>query len=237
MEDLLFKGELVNDELERLIKAVKADRNTENTAAALAEAERASFLVAVTFRDGGYGLNVMSSDGGGQYLCAYTSTAARDAGPSRDCVTSSFYDMADLMNDGRFALDGIILNPGSDDLILGAELLIKMVEQTDDSIRVGEPNMYPPLLKDKIREFVTDQPSVEEVYVRFYVKKKSGNKGWLFVLKSEGSDEQKQYVYEMFKHNIEPTLDGLTSIILDFSLEHAQQAVKGVGPFFRRGEE
>ena len=234
MEDLLFKGELKNSTLDELIKNVKKDKSTGNTAKVLEEAERCTFLIPVTIKDGNYNLNVMGSGDGKQYLCAYTDSEKTGG---TDTVTTSFYDLADLMNDGRFTLDGIILNPGTDDLILGAELLIKMVEQTDDSIRVGEPNMYPPELKGKITEFCRDQESIEEVYVRFFVKKKSGDKGWLFVIKSDLSDDQKQYVYEMFRHFVEPSLEGISALILDHSLDYAGSAIKGCDPYYTKVSE
>ena len=89
--------------------------------------------------------------------------------------------------DESLRLDGMVIDPGSSEVIFGHEMLKMIYDQMNSptDVKVGDPDHYPENLKTAIVSFMKDEPSVKAVYVKLFVRLSDEMTGWMFVMDAD----------------------------------------------------
>lgn len=238
-DQYILKEVIDNKKLNELMNDVRSDPSEENMVTLLKEAAISTFIVPLIISDDGK-VNVqgMNDSKGKNYMVVYADTKSyevRSGGEPLYGVTSGFEDLIDAVVNTP-SMEGFVINPGLEEVLFGREMLT-MISDTmrgaADTAKVGEPDHYPPRLREMILEFFKIEPSVSKVWVRLMRVGQAGVLTWLFVLEGDMA-EKKDYILETFKNYIKPYVDGLELMCASSEEEFAMQVIKGVKPFIER---
>ena len=251
----------------------KSDKNDKNDLMleVLKNAAAATLVVPVDVGSGegssSYSFNAVGDKKGRRFMVVFSDTESFEIGKHADdqnAVTASFEDVMRVCLDTRFKLDGMIINPGAEEVIFGNEILGRILGQMapgkEDAgseaggagsdvcsdgnagdgrgfteLKTGMPDKFPPQMLQMVKEFASNEPSIEEVYVLLFVEPVSDARGWFFVLKSSLEGGSREYVYDTFKRFMNPYLDGLQCFVFDIGEDFASAAVAPYEPVYVRG--
>ncbi len=242
-DDIFINKPIRNPKLLKLLKEVKKEGSSEVMLEVLKEASVATLVVPVTEGDNGVSFNAVTDSKKRRFIVVFSDTDSFDINKSYDsqkAVTASFEDLMDVVMTPSFYLDGMIINPGSEDVLFGKDLISMITEQMDSNsddveIKVGAPDHYPDKFYSMMKEFMIDETSVNKIYVRLFHKVKEDETSWMFILDIDSDDlEKRKYICETFNRFIAPYTDGLSSITIDINEEYAREAVADVKPFVIR---
>ena len=238
-EQYILKEVVDNKKLNELMNDVRSDPAEENMVKLLKEAAISTFIVPLTISDDGK-VNVqgMNDSKGRNYMVVYADTKSyevRSDGAPLYGVTARFEDLIDAVVNTP-SMEGFVINPGLEEVLFGRDMLT-MINDTmrgaGDTAKVGEPDHYPPKLREMIQEFLKVEPSVRKIWVRLMRVGQAGVLSWLFVLEGDMA-EKKEYILDTFKNFIKPYVDGLELMCASAEEEFAMQVIKGVKPFIER---
>ena len=238
-EQYILKEVVDNKKLNELMNDVRTDPSEENMVTLLKEAAVSTFIVPLIISDDGK-VNVqgMNDSKGKNYMVVYADSKSyevRSNGAPLYGVTSSFEDLIDAVVNTP-SMEGFVINPGLEEVLFGRDMLTMisdMMRGGNDTAKVGEPDHYPPKLREMILEFFKVEPSVNKVWVRLMRVGNAGVLTWLFVLDGD-LNEKKDYILDTFKNFIKPYVDGLDLMCASSEEEFAMQVIKGVKPFIER---
>jgi len=237
-KDFFLKRDIKNPKLEEYMDRMKEDSSLDNMKAVLTESAKSRFAVPVYADDEKISFHVMKDSKNRMFLVVYSDTGRMYEETSKDqkAVESGLEDIISVVLDENVNVDGVIVDPGSKDIIFGKDMLRTIagdMGNAENILKVGEPNAYPEKMLPEIEKYCREEDKIEEAYVRLFVNKETGLTGWFFVLKTTGSEEEKKYVRESFEKHMKPYLDGLPAMTLDYENEASIPAVKGVRPVYK----
>lgn len=241
-EDIFIHEEIRNDELLKLMHEMRAERTPEKMLEVLKKAASSVFIVPVDVSGSGrISFHAVGDSNGRRFIVAYADTGSFITGSKSEDpkgVKSSFEDLMAAATEERLRLDGVIINPGAAEVILGRELLSQIKGQMSDPDTVdmlpAEPSEYPPMLKKMIGEFAKDEPGIRRVWVRLLVTPDGKTMRWLLGVESDLSGEERKYMLDKFSNFIKPYLQNVEPITADSGEDFVKQAVKDTEPFYER---
>lgn len=241
-EDLYYRGTLKNDKLLSLLKEVRYKRSTEAMTEAIKEAFVSQFILPIISKDNGVSFSAIGDKKGRKFLVVYTDTTSFEVLKANDddkAILSSFDDIMMLALDEKYFFDGIIINPGQEEILLSSELLSmvsKGIDRNDVSVLVGEPDKYPKDLVPMAREYLSTRNDISRVYVRLIKEVDKTDTSFLFVVDMDGDIESKRYFYDIFNRYMNKYLDGMNSITVGIEEEFLGDSLKDVDPIYEKNE-
>ena len=238
MEDIFFNGELHNDKLKELMGKLRTMKSDTLMTDILRLACASEFIVPVTDKDGRVSFTAIGDPKGNRYLAVFSDTDEYKAhgAPETKLVKATFDDVLNTVMDESLRLDGMVIDPGSSEVIFGHEMLKMIYDQMNSptDVKVGEPDHYPENLKSAIVNFMKDEQSVKAVYVKLFVRLSDEMTGWMFVMDADKKGEELSYLCDIFNRYITPYTDGLVSVTAPFTDGYANDAVAGAEPYAKR---
>lgn len=234
-EDIYLNKRIDNPKLLQLMKEIREKSSEQKMLELLTEATAASFVVPVNSANDETGKYSFHAIQGGQdrmLLVVFADSASFDnkfenTEPKQKAVSATFEDLMHAVLNNAGKLDGFILNPGTEEVVFGREMLKMISSQmkpaTDNqlSAKIGDPDHYPDKLIKKAQEFGKAECVVNAIYVRICQLKGSNDLHWLFLLEHDGRDDQ-EALFERFERYIMPYLDGLNGLVIDKENELAE---------------
>ena len=155
MADIFFDGELHNDKLKELMGKMHKMKSEQLMLDVLSEAARARFLVPVSGEVGSMSFHAISDEQARRFLAVYSETSDFEQNKKDDsvkAVEASFEDVMEAVLADDLRLDGMVVNPGSDEVIFGRDMLKMIADQMHSpaDVKVGEP----PGLQQKRRDLL-----------------------------------------------------------------------------------
>lgn len=238
-EDIFIHETIRNPKLLDLLKKVKKEGTPEVMLEVLKEASVSKLIVPVTESDRGVSFNAVTDKKKRRFIVVFSDTDSFDINKATDdqkAVTSTFEDLMEVVLTPSFYLDGMIINPGSEDVLFGSELLEMIKEQmapaSEVDVKVGDPDHYPDNFYKMMKEFMIDEKRVTKIYVRLFHQLKDDVTSWMFILDITSDNlEERKYICETFNRFMAPYTDGLNSVTIDINEEYAREAVADVKPF------
>ena len=238
MEDIFFKEELHNDKLKELMGKLRTMKSDALMTDILRLACASEFIVPVTDKDGRVSFTAIGDSKGNRYLAVFSDTDDYKANgaPETKLVKATFDDVLNTVMDESLRLDGMVIDPGSSEVIFGHEMLKMIYDQMNSptDVKVGEPDHYPENLKTAIVSFMKDEPAVKAVYVKLFVRLSDDMTGWMFVMDADKKGDELTYLCDTFNRYITPYTDGLVSVTAPFTDGYANDAVVGSEPYVKR---
>lgn len=242
-DDIFFKGELRNDELLKLMHELRSEKTSPKMLEVLKCAASSEFIVPVDFKNGKYGFHAVGDSRGRRFIVSYADTGTfvtTESDENQKGVKSSFEDLMAVALDDSLGLDGIIINPGSAEVVLGRELLEsvngQMRSSSDDQTEMiaGDPSEYPAGLEDAVKNFAVDEPAVKRIFVKVLTSRDGSVMRWLFVIDTDESGEMKDYLLDTFTRYIGPYLGGFEPVVADLGQDFARKAAGSGKAFYER---
>lgn len=238
-EEFILKEELDNKKLNELLNDVRVDPSETNMVELLREAAASKFIVPLSFQeDGTPSLQAMSGKEGKSYMVVYADTKSyqvRADGQPLYGVISTFEEVLDTCMASE-SISGFVINPGLEEVLFGKDMLqmiAQMMTDVGNTAKVGEPDHYPPKLREMIDEYLKIEPAVNKVWVRLMRMTNTNELRWLLIIEGD-LGEQKQYIIDTFSSYIKPYLDGMELLCVSSEEEFAASIVKDAKPFIER---
>ncbi len=227
-----------NKELNELLDKVRTASSEENMLALLKCAAGSTFLVPVNGSDGNYSFHAISGKDGKRYIVTYTDSDSFEAaykGGQQGGVLAGFEDLIDVCLEEKMKLNGFVINPGTQEVLFGNDMLSlikgQMADPKDETAKVGEPDHYPPRLKEMTDEYLKSQDKVTAIWVRLMLAKGTGVHKWLIIIRTDLTGEELRYEADNLKSYLTPYLDGLDAMIVSDREDFAKQVIDGVRPY------
>lgn len=238
MEDIFFDGQIHNAKLKELMGRLRSEKTDSLMTEILRLACASEFVVPVNDNGGKISFTAIGDPNGKRYLAVFSDTDEFKANGSKDSklVKAKFDDILSTVMAEELRLDGMVIDPGSSEVIFGHEMLKMIYDQMSGpmDVKVGEPDHYPENLKTAIISFMKEEPVVKAIYVKLFVRLSDEMTGWMFVIDADRKGDEMSYLCDTFNRYITPYTDGLTSITASYKEAYANDAVVGSVPFVKR---
>ena len=234
-----------NEKLVELLGSIRQDNSEENMIAALKEAAVAKYLVPVDGTEGDYRFHAVSDSKGLKYMVVYCDTdsfevAFENKKEPQNGVVAGFADLIDVVMSPKMDLSGFVINPGSEEVLFGKEMLKMIAAQMgiggDGTAKVGEPDRYPPELKKALEGYLQIEPTVSDIWVRLMRENGTDRLIWLIVANAEGDGEPLKYTLENLRKYCLPYLDNMDAMVVSDKEEFASKVIADVKPFVSRND-
>jgi len=234
-----------NDKLVELMGRIREDSSEENMIEVLKEAAVSKFIVPVDGSEGDYRFHAVSDSKGMKYMVVYSDTdsfevAFENKKEPQNGVLAGFADLIDVVMAPKMGLSGFVINPGSEEVLFGHEMLKMIAAQMgiggDGTAKVGEPDRYPPELKKALEGYLLIEPTVSDIWVRLMRENGTDRLIWLIVANAEGEGEPLKYTLDNLRNYCLPYLDNMDAMVVSSKEEFAGKVINGVKPFVTRGE-
>ena len=232
-----------NEKLVELMGKIREDSSEENMIAVLKEAAVSKFIVPVDGSEGDYRFHAVSDSKGLKYMVVYSDTdsfevAFENKKEPQNGVLAGFADLIDVVMAPKMGLSGFVINPGSEEVLFGHDMLKMIAAQMgiggDGTAKVGEPDRYPPKLKEALDGYLLIEPTVSEIWVRLMRENGTDRLIWLIVANAEGEGEPLKYTLDNLRKYCLPYLDNMDAMVVSSNEDFAKQVIKGVKPFAER---
>ncbi len=238
MEDIFFDGQIHNAKLKELMGRLRSEKTDSLMTEILRLACASEFVVPVNDNGGKISFTAIGDPNGKRYLAVFSDTDEFKANGSKDSklVKAKFDDILSTVMAEELRLDGMVIDPGSSEVIFGHEMLKMIYDQMSGpmDVKVGEPDHYPENLKTAMISFMKEEPVVKAIYVKLFVRLSDDMTGWMFVIDADRKGDEMSYLCDTFNRYITPYTDGLTSITASYKEAYANDAVVGSVPFVKR---
>lgn len=238
MEDIFFDGQIHNAKLKELMGRLRSEKTDSLMTEILRLACASEFVVPVNDNGGKISFTAIGDPNGKRYLAVFSDTDEFKANGSKDSklVKAKFDDILSTVMAEELRLDGMVIDPGSSEVIFGHEMLKMIYDQMSGpmDVKVGEPDHYPENLKTAMISFMKEEPVVKAIYVKLFVRLSDEMTGWMFVIDADRKGDEMSYLCDTFNRYITPYTDGLTSITASYKEAYANDAVVGSVPFVKR---
>lgn len=234
---------IVNERLVELLGSIRQDSSEENMIAVLKEAAAARFLVPVDGTEGDYRFHAVSDSKGLKYMVVYSDSdsfevAFENRKEPQNGVVAGFADLIDVVMAPKMDLSGFVINPGSEEVLFGKDMLKMIAAQMgiggDGTAKVGEPDKYPPKLKEALEGYLLIEPTVSRIWVRLMRENGTDRLIWLIVADAEGEGEPLKYTLDNLRKYCLPYLDNMDAMTVSCNEEFAKKVIDGVKPFAER---
>jgi len=235
-----------NEKLVELMGRIREDSSEENMIAVLKEAAVSKFIVPVDGSEGDYRFHAVSDSKGLKYMVVYSDTdsfevAFENKKEPQNGVLAGFADLIDVVMAPKMGLSGFVINPGSEEVLFGHEMLKMIAAQMgiggDGTAKVGEPDRYPPKLKEALDGYLLIEPTVSDIWVRLMRENGTDRLIWLIVVNAEGEGEPLKYTLDNLRKYCLPYLDNMDAMVVSSNEDFAKQVIKGVKPFATRDND
>ena len=235
-----------NEKLVELMGRIREDSSEENMIAVLKEAAVSKFIVPVDGSEGDYRFHAVSDSKGLKYMVVYSDTdsfevAFENKKEPQNGVLAGFADLIDVVMAPKMGLSGFVINPGSEEVLFGHEMLKMIAVQMgiggDGTAKVGEPDRYPPKLKEALDGYLLIEPTVSDIWVRLMRENGTDRLIWLIVVNAEGEGEPLKYTLDNLRKYCLPYLDNMDAMVVSSNEDFAKQVIKGVKPFATRDND
>lgn len=232
-----------NERLVELMGKIREDSSEENMIAVLKEAATAKFLVPVDGTEGDYRFHAVSDSKGLKYMVVYSDSdsfevAFENKKEKQNGVLAGFADLIDVVMAPKMDLSGFVINPGSEEVLFGKEMLKMIAAQMgiggDGTAKVGEPDRYPPELKKALTGYLQIEPTVSNIWVRLMRENGTDRLIWLIVADAEGEGEPLKYTLDNLRKYCLPYLDNMDAMVVSDNEDFAKKVIEGVKPFVTR---
>ena len=229
-----------NERLVELMGKIREDSSEENMIAVLKEAATAKFLVPVDGTEGDYRFHAVSDSKGLKYMVVYSDTdsfevAFENKKEPQNGVLAGFADLIDVVMAPKMDLSGFDINPGSEEVLFGKEMLKMIASQMgiggDGTAKVGEPDRYPPELKKALTGYLQIEPTVSDIWVRLMRENGTDRLIWLIVAEAEGEGEPLKYTLDNLRKYCLPYLDNMDCMVVSKNEDFAKKVIENVKPF------
>lgn len=237
--DYILKERVENKKLLELMRKMRKERTSQNMLDVLSEAAGCTFIVPIEIVNDTFSFHAVGDNKGRKFMVSFSDSDSFDINKKDDdqrAVTSSFVDLIDAACQDNLGLDGVIINPGSEEVILGKEMLKDILKNMspDNQVKIGDPDHYPVDMKKMILEFCKDESSISKVYVRFFQNNDATTQGWLFIVECSADASQRQYIFDTFNRFMKPYCDGLDSFVAGTDEDYVANATEGVTPVYEK---
>lgn len=154
----------------------------------------------------------------------------------------SFDDYADMVDRGA-DVDGVVINPFGDSLVLDRLLLTHLKTQKDlntkgvaqhvmekeTTVLLGEPKDYPALMVTAISDYLREQPAVRRAWLRLMIR--GSEQSYLIVAEFTGN---KDAVFGGIANAARPHMKGMYIDMVPYEDGFGRSAVENVKPFYER---
>ena len=235
-----------NEKLVELMGRIREDSSEENMIDVLKEAAVSKFIVPVDGSEGDYRFHAVSDSKGLKYMVVYSDTdsfevAFENKKEPQNGVLAGFADLIDVVMAPKMGLSGFVINPGSEEVLFGHEMLKMIAAQMgiggDGTAKVGEPDSYPPKLKEALDGYLLIEPTVSDIWVRLMRENGTDRLIWLIVVNAEGEGEPLKYTLDNLRKYCLPYLDNMDAMVVSSNEDFAKQVIKGVKPFATRDND
>ena len=235
-----------NEKLVELMGRIREDSSEENMIEVLKEAAVSKFIVPVDGSEGDYRFHAVSDSKGLKYMVVYSDTdsfevAFENKKEPQNGVLAGFADLIDVVMAPKMGLSGFVINPGSEEVLFGHEMLKMIAAQMgiggDGTAKVGEPDRYPPKLKEALDGYLLIEPTVSDIWVRLMRENGTDRLIWLIVVNAEGEGEPLKYTLDNLRKYCLPYLDNMDAMVVSSNEDFAKQVIKGVKPFATRDND
>jgi len=152
----------------------------------------------VLYSDSTISLISISDSSGAQYLMAFTDRdelAKWNQGSHHQTIIYTFDDYKAVLSSGETPFRGVVLNPFSDNIVLGKEIFTGgntpfQTVKSKESIMIGQPADYPAEMAEQLRRFFHKNRAVKIAYLLWMVRGREA--GYLLVLDTS-ADPQKLF--------------------------------------------
>ncbi len=232
-----------NARLIELMGKIRQDSSEENMIEVLKEAAASRFIVPVDGTEGDYRFHAVSDSKGQKYMVVYCDTdsfevAFENRKEPQNGVLAGFADLIDVVMAPKMGLSGFVINPGSEEVLFGHDMLKMIAAQMgiggDGTAKVGEPDRYPPELKEALEGYLLIEPTVSDIWVRLMRENGTDRLIWLIVADAEGEGESLKYTLDNLRKYCLPYLDNMDAMVVSCKEEFAGKVIAGVKPFVSR---
>lgn len=239
MDEFRLTEKLDNERLLERMHALREDKSTQNMLDVLTEAAGCRFIVPVETRGGNVSFQAVGDKKGRRFLVVFSDTDSFEINKSREdqqAIIGSFEDITEAVVAPGLALDGMLINPGAEEILFGRELIesIRKQMEQETSLKIGDPDEYPPKLLDMAVRFCEDQRGLRKMYARFFEEQGSGRKGWFFILDMDADNQMRQYIVDTFSRYIRPYVGQEELIAADIREPWAADAANGGKPIYEQ---
>ena len=230
---------LSNARLLDLMHVLREEKNSQNMLNVLTEAAVCKFIVPLETSEDRISFQAVGDKNGRKFMVVFSDTDSFEINKSKEeqqAIISPFEDLLEAVTAPNLGLDGLIINPGAEEILFGRELMesIKKQMNTEVSLQIGDPDEYPAKLKQMALAFCQDEPSVRRLFARFYKAQNSNNQGWFFILDIDGDESKRTYVTDTFNRYIKPYAGTEEIITADITQDWASEAAQGGTPLYEK---
>ena len=237
--DYILRQRVENPKLLELMRKMRKDRTSQNMLDVLTEATECTFIVPLEIINDSISFHAVGDNKGRRFMVAFSDSDSFDINKKDDdqkAVTASFVDLIDAAIEENLALDGVIINPGAEEVMLGKQMLqdIRKNMEPDNTVQIGDPDRYPVEMKKMIIEFCHGESRIKKAYVRFFQNADGTSKGWLFILGCDAPDNERKYIFDTFNRFMKPYCDGLECVTVGSDEDYAITAAEGAKPVYEQ---
>lgn len=237
--DYYIHERIENKKLLELMRKMRKERTSQVMLDVLSEAAGCKFIVPIELIDDNFSFHAVGDNQGRRFMVSFSDSDSFDINKKSDdqkAVTASFADLVEAACQENLGLDGLIINPGSEDVVLGREMLMDIHKNMapDNTVQIGDPDRYPDNMKKMINEFCSDEKRITKVYVRFFQNSDATKKGWLFILACDAPEAERKYIFDTFNRFMRPYCDGLECVTAGSDEEYAISAAEGAKPVYEQ---
>lgn len=236
-KDFFIHEKIENNRLLELMRKMRKDRTSQNMLDVLSEAAGCTFVVPVEIVNDTFSFHAVGDKNGRRFMVVFSDTDTFDINKKDDdskAVSSSFVDLIDAACQENLGLDGVIINPGAEEVILGKDMLMDIRKNMapENTVKIGDPDKYPVNMKKMILEFCKDEPRISKVFVRFFQNEDASSQGWLFIVACDAPEEERKYIFDTFNRFMTPHCDRLQCFTAGADEDYAVQAAEGAKPIY-----
>ena len=229
-----------NTELVELLGKIRGDNSEENMIALLKVAAASKFIVPVDGDEGNYSFHAVSDKNGLKYMVVYSDTdsfevAFQDKYKKQKGVAAGFGDLIEVVMTEKMGLSGFVINPGVEEVLFGKDMVKLIAQQMgiggDGTVKVGEPDKYPPELHEALTDYLKIEPSVSRIWVRLMRENGTDRISWLIIAETALEGESLKYMLDNLRKYCLPYLDNMDAYCASSNEEFASKVIKGVKPF------
>lgn len=178
----------------------------------------------------------INDSSGASYLMAFTDRnelSKWNQGSYQQTIVYTFDDYKTVLISGDTPYQGVVLNPFSDNIVLGKEIFASgnapfQTAKSNESIMIGQPKDYPTRMAEKLKQYFRSNRLVDTAYLLWMVRGQEA--GYLLVLGTKASPQQ---LFPSIGELCKPYLNEkpLDMVLLDSTF--GQSAIQDQQPFYR----
>lgn len=178
----------------------------------------------------------ISDSSGTYYLMAFTDRnelSKWNQGNYQQTIVYTFDDYKTVLISGDTPYQGVVLNPFSDNIVLGKEIFADsnapfQTAKSNESIMIGQPKDYPTRMVEKLKQYFRSNRLVDTAYLLWMVRGQEA--GYLLVL---GTTASPQKLFPSIGELCKPYLNEKPLDMVSLNSTFGQSSIQDQQPFYR----